>query len=254
MPKINVYLPDDLAAAVRDARLPVSPICQRALAEALRTVGAARRGLELLRDPEFDPRRHPQIGERIAARMTPRAASAVDRARGHAGPAAPVRPTDLLIGVLDEPGNLAVQILAALDVDLTALRAAAVDAGEMAGPSPELTIDAPGDPLADLSTEARVVLGAALEASIELGHNFLGCEHLLLALTEPDAGGDARHALGDTGVSADTLRRAIRPAVAGATLGLATAQHAAAPQSVMSRLDALERRLEELERRATPPP
>ena len=30
MPKINVYLPDDLAAAVKAADLPVSAICQKA--------------------------------------------------------------------------------------------------------------------------------------------------------------------------------------------------------------------------------
>lgn len=31
MPKINVYLPDDLAAEVRQRALPVSAICQAAL-------------------------------------------------------------------------------------------------------------------------------------------------------------------------------------------------------------------------------
>ena len=31
MPKINVYVPDELAAAVKDAKLPVSAICQGAL-------------------------------------------------------------------------------------------------------------------------------------------------------------------------------------------------------------------------------
>ena len=36
MPKINVYLPDELADAVREAGLPVSPICQRALEQAVR--------------------------------------------------------------------------------------------------------------------------------------------------------------------------------------------------------------------------
>ncbi|BCB89931.1 hypothetical protein Psuf_072440 [Phytohabitans suffuscus] len=35
MPKINVYLPDALADRVRDARLPVSRICQVALTRAL---------------------------------------------------------------------------------------------------------------------------------------------------------------------------------------------------------------------------
>ena len=61
MPKINVYLPDDLAAAVRAAGLPVSPICQQALAEALRMMEAARAGIEVIRDPGFDPGKHPRI-------------------------------------------------------------------------------------------------------------------------------------------------------------------------------------------------
>ena len=43
MPKINVYLPDDLATAVREAGIPVSPVCQKALAEAVRLVGRAGR-------------------------------------------------------------------------------------------------------------------------------------------------------------------------------------------------------------------
>ena len=36
MPKINVYLPIELATEVRLAKLPVSTICQDALIEALR--------------------------------------------------------------------------------------------------------------------------------------------------------------------------------------------------------------------------
>jgi hypothetical protein len=35
MPKINVYLPQWLADAVRDTEMPVSDVCQRALAEAV---------------------------------------------------------------------------------------------------------------------------------------------------------------------------------------------------------------------------
>ena len=42
MPKINVYLPDDLAAAVRDAQIPVSAVCQAALERAVRDVSALR--------------------------------------------------------------------------------------------------------------------------------------------------------------------------------------------------------------------
>ncbi|AEV87731.1 Clp domain protein [Actinoplanes sp. SE50/110] len=42
MPKINVYLPDELAEAVRETGLPVSAICQRALEQAVRRVTAIR--------------------------------------------------------------------------------------------------------------------------------------------------------------------------------------------------------------------
>ena len=42
MPKINVYLPDDLAEAVRDSGLPVSAVCQRALEDAVRRITAIR--------------------------------------------------------------------------------------------------------------------------------------------------------------------------------------------------------------------
>src|SRR5207249_11720604 len=38
----NVYLPDDLAAAVRDAQVPVSAVCQSALERAVRDVASLR--------------------------------------------------------------------------------------------------------------------------------------------------------------------------------------------------------------------
>ena len=42
MPKINVYLPDDLADAVKETGLPVSAVCQRALEVSVKRVGAIR--------------------------------------------------------------------------------------------------------------------------------------------------------------------------------------------------------------------
>lgn len=35
MPKLNVYLPHELAMAVRESAIPVSAVCQRALAQAV---------------------------------------------------------------------------------------------------------------------------------------------------------------------------------------------------------------------------
>ncbi|WP_241684516.1 type II toxin-antitoxin system CcdA family antitoxin [Actinomadura sp. J1-007] len=42
MPKINVYLPDELAQAVKESGVPVSAICQRALDQAVRRITAIR--------------------------------------------------------------------------------------------------------------------------------------------------------------------------------------------------------------------
>ena len=70
MPKINVYLPDDLAAAVRAADVPVSAVCQRALADAVQIVQKVRKSVTALRNPQFDPDSHPQFATRLVSRMT----------------------------------------------------------------------------------------------------------------------------------------------------------------------------------------
>lgn len=42
MPKVSVYLPDDLYRAARDEQLPISALAQQAIEEALRTRGTDR--------------------------------------------------------------------------------------------------------------------------------------------------------------------------------------------------------------------
>ncbi|MGH2887548.1 MAG: Clp protease N-terminal domain-containing protein, partial [Solirubrobacteraceae bacterium] len=130
MPKINVYLPDELAAAVREAGLSVSPICQRALAEAVRVVGETREAAALIREPNFDLQRYPEVNARVAGRMTGHLRHALDRAREAAGAGGLVKTEHLLVGVLDEPDNLGTQVLRALDVDVGRLREATVRAGK----------------------------------------------------------------------------------------------------------------------------
>ncbi len=61
VPKINVYLSDDLAAAVREAGISVSPVCQQALAEAVRAVRASREASSAIRARGFDPGQQPDI-------------------------------------------------------------------------------------------------------------------------------------------------------------------------------------------------
>jgi hypothetical protein len=255
MPKINVYLPDDLAAAVRTAGLPVSPICQQALADALRMVEAARAGIEVIRDRAFDPSAHPRITTRVTARMTPRLHEAIRLARaaaspgGQASPAGPggqVETRHLLIGVLDEAENLGTRLLEALDVDLAGLRDQAARSGS-AEPAPEAgTQQASGEASVwdGLTAPARLIIAGALEAAVDLGHNYIGCEHLLVSLASQDDG-NAAGLLRQAGADPDSLRRAITTAVAGFT------QARQANPTLAMRLDEVLRRLAGIEDRLT---
>ncbi|MEJ7787362.1 MAG: type II toxin-antitoxin system CcdA family antitoxin, partial [Solirubrobacteraceae bacterium] len=46
VPKVNVYLPDEMAAKVREAQLSLSPVCQRAIREELDRLQAQRAATE----------------------------------------------------------------------------------------------------------------------------------------------------------------------------------------------------------------
>lgn len=251
MPKINVYLPDDLAAAVRDAGLSVSPVCQRALAEAVRVVADAREAVEVLRDARLDLQRRPEVTARVAGRMTPRLREALGRARELAPVSRHVGTAHLLIAVIDEPGNLGLHLLQSLDIEITALRDAAVRAGRH--PEDDETPRRPrgkrphvAEPLAGLSGRARLALAAGLEAATELGHDYLGCEHLVLGLAA-EPGAAAGKLLRDAGADPETLRRAIPAAVAAATLGYRHARQLLSPTvdlvQITRRLDEFDARL-----------
>ncbi len=250
MPKINVYLPDDLATAVRDAGIPVSPVCQKALAEAVRLVGRARKTVERLRDPDFDPAAVPQIGSRIGSLMTLRLSEAIRLAGEVSGPAGRVETKHLLIGLLDEGHNLGVRLLQALGADADELRDAAlqIDAAEAS----RAVADEPGGPRTSgdtslwtgLSLPARMSIASALEASIDLGHNYLGCEHLLLGLLDaPDS--EAARILHSFGVDTASARRAVTTAIAGFAQARETSATADTSRldEIVHRLDAVENRL-----------
>jgi ATP-dependent Clp protease ATP-binding subunit ClpC len=97
---------------------------------------------------------------------------------------------------------------------------------------------------AGMTMAARSAIGASLEASIELGHNYIGCEHLLLGLLaeQDSAAGQVLHA---AGLDTAAVRRAVTTAMAGfaqACQGAPVDAQAALGQ-VVQRLDAIERRL-----------
>src|SRR5512138_2467164 len=140
MPKINVYLPDDLADAVRDAGLPVSAICQRALEQAVRRTSAIRQAL-------LDDLRPDELAGRLpsfTARLVTAVTLAADRAKT-AG-ARHVTTADLLAGMITEGGNLALQILTALEIDPGALGV------------PAATEPGPGEPGLRFSTPAATAI------------------------------------------------------------------------------------------------
>ena len=201
MPKINVYLPDDLAEAVRETGIPVSAVCQQALEQAVRRVTAIR----AISPDEL-------AGEDVSARLahfTARARSVVRRAveLAAAEGVRTVGTRHLLAALLDEEGNLALRVLAVLEIDPGALRRAlalestspAAGASEGAGRFTPTAVNS-------LELTASEALG--------LGHNYVGCEHLLLGLAaEPD--GVAGRVLRTLGAEPRATRRAVSAALVG---------------------------------------
>src|SRR3954464_2496260 len=200
MPKVNVYLPDALADAVKDAQVPVSAICQAALEKAVRDV-ASMRGTE-----QAPPAEQATVGG--FARFTPRARKAVELAQESARevPHDHVDTEHLLLGVIDEGSNLALKVLASLDIEPADLRA------ELVASMPPATTRVGGlipfSPLAKRSLELTVT-----EAQC-LGHNYVGCEHLLLGLLSTEDG-LASQVLRRMGLEVRTTRRGVVTALTG---------------------------------------
>ena len=228
MPKINVYLPDDLADAVRDTGVPVSAICQRALEQAVRRITVIRRTvLDTLDDNDLTT---------LLPSFTQRAVTVLSLARNAAG--ASVTTGDLLNGIVAEGGNLALQVLRSLEIDASRVTVAA--SAEPGGDGGGLRF----------STAAATAVELAVGEATGLGHNYVGCEHLLLGLAaEPD--GAAGRALREAGADPKALRRAVSAALAGyAHLRAQAPTPAQALQSaIRQEIEPLVRRVERLESR-----
>jgi ATP-dependent Clp protease ATP-binding subunit ClpA len=231
MPKINVYLPDELAEAVKYAQIPVSAICQAALERAVREVASAR-GFDMV--PEED---EPVFG--VMARFTPRARQALTLAEqaARAIPHNYVGTEHLLLGMLEEGTNLGIKVLQALDVEVDNLRAELV--GSLGKPTKPAKEQPTFTPL------AKSVLEEMAKEALALGHNYIGCEHLLLAVLAVEDG-VASQVLRRMGVELRTTRRT----VVAALTGFVHAKEPPAPppadsvvDQILQRLDAIESRL-----------
>jgi len=209
MPKINVYLPDDLADAVRDTGVPVSAICQRALEQAVRRMTAIRQ--TVLTDLDAA-----ETAAGLNQFATARLVAVVTQAAGRATLAGAPNVTtgDLLHGTLAEGANLGVRIIAAMDIPPATLT-----------PPTEAEPSLPGPAEGGLrfSAPAAVAVELAVTEAIGLGHNYVGCEHLLVGLAaEPD--GAAGALLRAKGADGKTTRRAVATILAGFAAGYARVQ------------------------------
>ncbi|MEV6238277.1 Clp protease N-terminal domain-containing protein [Lentzea sp. NPDC051838] len=211
MPKINVYLPDELAETVKELNIPVSAICQRALEVSVKRITSVR-GLTVA---DLDGERGSQLTERM--RTVLRMASE-----------APVVTTaSLAQALVDEGANLAMDVLRAIDIDPRTLQ------------FPSSSAEGSG-----FAPDAVNALELAVVEAMALGHNYVGCEHLLLGLiAEPD--GSAGAVLRERGADLKGTRRAVQTALAGIVhlkkQQQATPDAAAVLQMIMSRLDRLEK-------------
>jgi ATP-dependent Clp protease ATP-binding subunit ClpA len=250
VPKINVYLSDELAEAVKEAGLPVSAICQRALEQAVARVTAIREtvvsgGRQIREDLDSDGERF----SRFTARARTVVALGIDEATA-AG--ARIGTEHLLSAMLAEGGNLAVAVLTSLRIEpqevAQRLRARMPAAGT---PTEDVTF----------TDAAQEALRLTVSEATSLGHNYVGCEHLLLGLVG-ETTGTAGQVLREMGAEPRLVRHAVSAALAGfthlkATTSVQGAAPAVPPQAaqmlaqavtaqlapIVARLDALEQRL-----------
>ncbi|MFF1902240.1 Clp protease N-terminal domain-containing protein [Kitasatospora sp. NPDC058218] len=112
------------------------------------------------------------------SRFTPRARHVVMASQEEARTAgnAEIGTVHLLLGLLVEPEGLAVKALAAQGITPEAVREASAAA------LPAAVEEVPG--LIPYDTEGKKVLELTFREALKLGHNYVGTEHILLALLE----------------------------------------------------------------------
>ena len=135
------------------------------------------------RPPTLDP-------EQGFEAFTPRARSVIMAAQEESRALGDdeVRPAHLILGLLAEPAALAARALAEQGVTPDSVRTAATAAlSSGPGPSP--------DPI-PYDAGSRKVMQLTFREALRLGHNYIGTEHLLLALLEFEDGSGVLGALG----------------------------------------------------------
>jgi Clp amino terminal domain, pathogenicity island component len=122
------------------------------------------------------------------SRFTPRARSAIVAAQNaaHAAGNAEITPHHLLLGLLNDPAALATPLLRAQNVTPEAVQAAVTLAPRAA--------EVPA--LIPFSASARTALEQTFAEALRLGDNYIGSEHMLLALLDTEGPDGPLHRLG----------------------------------------------------------
>jgi hypothetical protein len=107
----------------------------------------------------------------------------------------------LLLGLYAEPEGIAVRVLDELGLDRAAVTAAVLAA------SPEDATPTRGH--LPFGEGAKDALEGALHAALELGHNYIGTEHILLGLLRLDDGSLGVTLLTDAGITTESAREAV---------------------------------------------
>jgi hypothetical protein len=141
-------------------------------------------------------------GKGFMTRFTPRARSAVAAAQASARALDhPYIGTEhLLLGLFAEPEAIAAKVLAGAGIDRAAVEGAVV---EMIGRG-----EGAGAGHIPFTPRAKHCLELSLRAALELGHSYLGTEHLLLGLLREDEG-VAAHVLTGLGLTPDAARQQV---------------------------------------------
>lgn len=218
-PKINVYLPDDLAAEVRSSGIPVSAVCQQALADA---VAASQMGADAP-----PPGRSGGDVDDLSRSFTQRAFGVLTRAGELHDPATTVD----LVAALADSGGLALSVLSAADVDprdlLDELRGRQQQGGE------------PG--------ALEAVAERAVDQARGLSHTYVGTEHLLLGLTAGPPTELAAATLRDMGVTHESALRGVVTALSAYTYARETLTFSGLSAPIRSALEDIRGRLVRVE-------
>jgi hypothetical protein len=150
-----------------------------------RSMGVSKQAAQKRFVPKAEAALDPDAG---FARFTPRARGVVVEAQNKAHNAgnAEIRPEHLVLGLLADKTSLACRVLSGQGVDLDALRGRVT--------LPERAADVPA--LIPFSGQARKMLELTFREALRLGHNYIGTEHILLAVLELEDGDGPLHASG----------------------------------------------------------